>query len=243
MSEINQLDLLSDDCIAYKKICTLLPPTLKKIKKIGFEKYNEYVNIIHFDVAEFNEQFKTNFNPRQLNIFDILISEPSMRELLCEALSFFIVEKISYSKSYNAFKIDGDKSTNIVGIINRNNYQEIKSGILQINFIHDDTIKPTKSTSKRALKILDKLNKGRSKLAKAKTKESNITIPNMISSIIAYGNNYTYQNIWSLTVYQLYDLFFRLNVKTQMDITGLRWAAWGKDEFDFSIWYKDPTKK
>jgi len=243
MSKLDQLQLISNDNIFYNGTCTLRHTTLYDVKKVGFQKYNEYLNILHLDVETFNAQFGSDINADSINIFDILVSNQSMRDFLCEALSFFIVENVFYEPKYNAFKVDGGKDNEFLGIINQNNYQEITGAIFQLNFIKDDEVKATKNTGKKAKSILEKLRKGRSNLAKAKAGDSNINIPNMISSIVAYGNNYNYENIWSLTVYQLYDLFFRLNVKTQLDITGLRWAVWGKDEFDFSVWYKDPTKK
>lgn len=243
MSKLDQLQLISNDNIFYNGTCTLRHATLDDVKRIGLSKYNEYLNILHLDVETFNDQFGSKFDSENISIFDILSNTGAMRDFLCEALSFFIVENVFYEPKYSAFKVDGDKTTNVLGIINRNNYSEIANGILQLNFIKDDEIAPEETKNSKLKNILKKFKKGRAKLAKSKTGDSNINIPNMISSIVAYGNNYNYENIWSLTVYQLYDLFFRLNVKTQLDITGLRWAAWGKDEFDFSVWYKDPTKK
>lgn len=243
MSKLDQLQLISNDNIFYHGTCTLRHATLDDVKRIGLSKYNEYLNILHLDVETFNDQFGSKFDSENISIFDILSNTGAMRDFLCEALSFFIVEDIYFEPKYNAFKVHGSEGNEFLGIINRNNYQEITSAIFQLNFIKDDEVKATKNTGKKAKRILEKLKKGRSNLAKTKAGDSNINIPNMISSIVAYGNNYNYENIWSLTVYQLYDLFFRLNVKTQLDITGLRWAAWGKDEFDFSVWYKDPTKK
>jgi len=243
VSKISQLDLISNSNILYDGTCTFRHITLSDIRNIGLSKYNEYINILHLDVETFNDQFGSTFDSDSISIFDILASNQSMRDFLCEALSFFIAENVFYEPKYNAFKVDGSETTNVLGIINRNNYKDITSGILQINFIKDDEIAPEDTKNSKLKGILKKFRKGRAKLAKSNNGDSNINIPNMVSSIVAYGNNYNYENIWSLTVYQLYDLFFRLNVKTQLDINGLRWAAWGKDEFDFSIWYKDPTKK
>ena len=243
MSKLDHLQLISNDNIFYDGTCTLRHTTLADIKKIGLSKYNEYLNILHLDVETFNDQFGSKFDADSINIFNILTSNQSMRDFLCEALSFFIIENVFYEPNYHAFKVDGEKITDVLGIINCNNYNEIANGILQLNFIKDDEITPDETKNSKLKDILKKFKKGRAKLTKSKTGDSNINIPNMISSIVAYGNNYNYESIWSLTVYQLYDLFFRLNVKTQLDITGLRWAAWGKDEFDFSVWYKDPTKK
>ena len=146
------MQLISNDNIFYNGTCTLRHITLYDVKEVGLQKYNEYLNILHLDVETFNDQFGSEFNSDSINIFDILISNQSMRDFLCEALSFFIVENVFYEPKYNAFKVDGEKTTNVLGIINRNNYSEIANGILQLNFIKDDEIIP-EETKNNKLKV------------------------------------------------------------------------------------------
>ena len=242
MSKISQLNLISNSDISYDRICTFRHITLNDIKNIGLSKYDAYICTLHLDVETINKICHVEFDSSSIDIFDILVSDESLRNSVCEAFSFFIAGNVVFNQSYNTFAICKDGTNDVIGVINKDNFREVASGIFQLNFIPYDELLETGNTSKKAKNILDKLKKGRAKLAKAKGGDSNINIPNMISSIVAYGKNYTYENIWSLTVYQLYDLFFRLNAKTQFDIIGTRWSVWGKDEFDFSVWYKDPSK-
>ncbi len=69
-----------------------------------------------------------------------------------------------------------------------------------------------------------------------------INLANIISALSIQHNSYNMTNIWSLTVYQLYDQFFRLNIKTQVDINSMRWAAYGTEAFDYNLWFKSIKK-
>lgn len=87
------------------------------------------------------------------------------------------------------------------------------------------------------------MQKGRAELRKAKNQDGNIDLLNLISAVSARGCGYTLFDIWDLTVYQLYDQFARMNVNVQMDIYSSRWAAWGRDDFDVSLWFKNLQSK
>ncbi len=241
MNKLDEFDLISDIDILYDNTCYLHHTTLAEIKTVGIKNYRNYINLLTLNVDDCNEQLGLNFDSDTINIFDILISNKSTREHLCKALSFFISGEITYDKDFYLLNVNGGKSK-LQGVITRNNYQDISSKILQLNFIQDNRIHSTKNMGKKAKSILQKIRKGRSKFLNSKKKNTDFNISNVISAVVAYSGSYNYENVWSLTVYQLYDLFFRLGEKMKLNFDSVRWGTWGKDEFDLSIWYKNPIK-
>ena len=240
MSDISELDLISNANISYKGICTLHPPTLDEIRKIGIEKYYFYLRVILIDLDTYLDTLKIrdSYNKlddatkSQCSIFDFLIGMQDTRDSLQEALSFFIVEKLQYDSVSKAFLLIEKDSNNLTGAIDRNNFEEIKDAICQLSCMNRGAAQNKKPKNKMAEKILAKIKKGREELAKANKEDVNKNIPNLISAIVTYHNSYNYENVWSLTVYQLYDLFSRLNMKKQLDMAMM--AAFSKD-FDYGI--------
>lgn len=243
MSKINELDLISNADICYGGICTLHPPTLNEIRIIGVEKYYCYLKVISIELDTYLDQLNLRdayekldeIHKSQCSVFDFLIGADETRNDLQEALSFFIIEEIQYDSIGRCFVLI--KSKKPVGLIDRTNFDEIKDGIFQLSFLNTSGVQAKDVKNKTAKKILEKLRKGREKLAKANKEDINTSIPNLISAIVAYHASYNYENIWSLTVYQLYDTFSRLNTKKQLDMAVM--AAFSKD-FDSGIWYKNP---
>ena len=246
MSKLKIFDLISGIDIPYEDIGTLHQPTLDEIRKVGFDQYINYTNILLMDIEKYlerddvddviKEEIKSKYT-----MFDIWFSQNDGRALLQKALSFFMCEDIMPDLVHHCYVLFKDGE--VVGLIDKANFDNIVSGIGQINYIQQQEVAPINCKNNRAKKILEKLVKGRKEAAKHKKADLSINIPNLISSIVAYHGTYNYENIWSLTIYQLYDLFFRLSTKNQLSVMGLRWAAWGKDDFDFGVWYKDPNLK
>lgn len=243
MAKLSQWDLLSG-CDTELTLCTVHHPTLEEIRAVGYPKYVQYLNLLTLDIDDINEEIR-NVLPEELTIFHLLaynILGDEMRGLLQQALSFFISGKLYFSEKYGGFLIDCPGRD--CEVIDADSYPEITNWIRQMNWIEiDETVVTNKKHSSKVMEIMAKLKKGRKKMQQNKKNDVNLAIPNMIGAVVAHHGGYTYQNIWSLTVYQLYDLFFRLNTKFQIGIIGQKWAAWGTDDFDFSAWYKSPSTK
>lgn len=251
MSKIETFDLISGANIPYDGICTLRPPVLDRVRKLGYKRYTEYMNILAVDLDTYlqktgiKEQYsqligKYNVN---YNIYDILIANSRTRLFLEKALSFFIVDELVFNSDYQCFELlsaDDDKEVED-RFINRENYEIIISGILQLNYApyKEELEKPVSYYNSVARELEEKISKNRA--LSIKESDTQITIPNMIQSVTTYHNSLNYENIWSLTVYQLYDQFFRLNSKIQFDVVKFRWAVWGKEDFDFKFWYRAPN--
>ena len=181
MAKIEAYELISGRDIKYENICTLHPPTLSSIWDIGFPKYNNYLTILAMNLDKYIEIMNLQETIERIDeqmrkectIFDFLIAEQSTRELLSEALCFFIAEKIEYDPINRWFSIL-DNNEAPVAHIDRSNYENIKYGIQQCNFIDDQNIKPKKCGSVTK-GILKKLAKGREEMAKTK-KDKNMNL-------------------------------------------------------------------
>lgn len=112
--------------------------------------------------------------------------------------------------------------------------------ILQINFVGGDNQELYgKPKNKRAEEIIAKLQAANMKM---KSKDG-FSFGEMAAAICGLGCGYTLLNVWELTVFQLYDQFFRANSQISFDISAMRWAAYGTEEFDTTAWSKNSLNK
>ncbi len=156
---------------------------------------------------------------------EVISIEPVLKSLFDEALSFFVCSDSSIS----------------VGDLLEEEFYEIRRVVRKINYLNgEESTAELKFRNNAARRIYEQTQQRRKKVTK---KDESINLPNIISAVSVGHNSYNLTNIWELTIYQLYDQFFRQNMKVQMDTIGLRWAAWGKDKFDFDMWYRDLLDK
>lgn len=242
MGDISKFDLISGDDIFYKNICYLHPPRLDEIRNIGFNEYDTYIKFLSMDANKYLSAIGVDSSKLKdisnLSIFDIFISNDMTRKDLLTSLSFFISGELTYNPIRKSITIS---KNNIQYEITRENYSAVIEGIFKLNNIvfenEEEIIFKDESTRELYMKMQKAKAQGKLKSG------SEVTIADIISVVSCYSNGYNLTNIWLLTINQLYDQFYRLNTKLQFDVFGTRWAAWGKDEFDFTIWYKNEINK
>lgn len=246
-------------------ICSIKSPTLREISNLSakFKTYNGYLSIILTDIKSYyriveNEEFDyfsrhTEDEKKQIlkikkeyeglvgdeklkvRTLDVFHFDKQIIKELQEALSFFICEKILYSFEDRAFIVYNEDK--VIGAINSQSYPDVTDIILQMNWIHKDILQEdkTKVKNKKALEILEKLNKAKTVSKKA---DERLEFPNIISSIAAYHNSINMLNIWDLTIYQIYDLFERMQSNTVFDIKSIAVAFGAKDDkFNAGQWF------
>lgn len=236
-TEIDAFDLISgapiyvDDIVVY-------PPTLGEIRQIGMRKYQECVSVLLSSPEDFLplEQIETLNVPRDPLIF--ITGVQPLRDAFVASLSFFLHQQVTYSDDtgYAA-------SENIVSF---DQLRTIRSIILKLCCVTDSqSAPPTKFRNEKARMIYEKIQKRKLEQEKTKKKKGDpdMELSNLLSALCAFSPTYNLLNVWDLTIYQFYDQYMRLNNKIRLDVIGLRWAAWGKEDFDFSIWYKSPQNK
>lgn len=254
MSKIDKGDLLSGSDIPFEQICTLRAVKLKDIRPgsgIGFASYYQHIQLLSLDEEEAfsamglaKEWQELPSGQRQAYpLFAVLIASPPLRELLGRALSFFVCERVEYSEKAAGFLLyrpAGPQDPPLcVGRIDRENYDRVRDGILQMNGLSSGKTGPLTFQNQKAREIYEKVQRHRRRADKRRRQDGSISLPNIIGAVAARHPGYSLLNIWELTIFQLYDQFARLNRYHQVQVSAQRWAAWGKDPFDFALWYKD----
>ena len=132
------------------------------------------------------------------------------------------------------------------GVINRDNYNELKDTILAFSLPNGDSDKELKFSSESARRVYEQCEAGRKKAKRQKSdtrSAADFDLGNIISAIATEHNSLNLLNIWGLTPYQLYNQFARADRKVQLDVVSLKWAAWGSDPFEFDSWRKSISNK
>jgi hypothetical protein len=256
MRYCDELDLLSASPVVIPDVCTINPVMLSNFRgRGGGERYKEYCHYLSLvattteDLVNWLVAVEVMKQPPKETVasisqFDLISSIPFLRELIQGSLSYFIEENLEWDKRKRVFKCCGTDG-NVVGDINRTTYHTVCKVIMESNFIHadDEDESDMKFANAKSKSIFEKLRAGREKKRKAAPKGNAPKFTDMISAVSAKSNGYNLLNIWELSVYQLYDQFMRINNNYQLDIYGLKWAAWGTEPFDFSMWYQVQKNK
>ena len=239
-------DLLSGDFIFGENIGHFRSPKLKELKPtegISIRGYNTYLAVLTWD----REDFLKFVSPNQaalfdksdkLNLFDIMATlKPDFRELLRSALAFFIKETIVWEEKQNCF-LTLDDNEEIVGKIDRDNFDEVRDMALQMNYMNLGRMAEPKHASAKAKKYWEIEQQQRKDALKRSGGNKYMGIGNLISKLCAAPGGYTFHNIYDLTVYQLYDQFFQYSHLRSRDLMENAHATHGGDKFNYGDWMK-----
>lgn len=235
---LDYFDLISPYPLKIDSVGSIKSPTLREIAALSYYTYGLYITCL-----------------KKSTEYSIILHDDSFAKIIEQALDFFFVEKVLYDKERGIFLIvnetqseteDSDAEGTIHGFIGRQNYASIVSLILQRLYVtagDSEAADMSKITNKRGRQIYEKILKGRKKLNEAKAKQVNddLTLPNIISSVAAFSKNTNYHQIWELTVYQLFDLFDRLQIIDRYDIQTTQVSVWGdkQNTFELGLWNKN----
>ena len=232
---MDNYSMISGSPLKYEDMCTVRQPTLGDIRDIGYDTYQQIISTMLMTKDSILKVLGVDKKQaEEISFYGLVCAIPEIRALLTQALSFFVLEPISW---------DADGLTINGQVASEFDMDSIRAMALDISNVKNDDVVPRKFASEKARQIWEKLNKGRESLRKAKKEDVNMELANLIGAVSAQPCGYTLLNIWDLTVCQLYDQFARINVCVQLDIYGTRWAAWGKDDFDTSLWFKNISHK
>lgn len=250
--KFSYVDLISGDSIPVSGIGHIRPPKLKDLKPtggIGTWLYNFYLNILSWDKEETLTFMKTAgiqtdkmAAKEDLTTYDVLVLIPNFRQLLRDAMAFFIDELLVWDDSTFAFKTyEKDDDQKVIGVINRNNYEDVRDMMLQVNYIGlGDKAKPTKFIDDKAKQMWEEIQEH---LKKSKPHEDKrMELGNIISKLCAANSGYTLLNIYDLTIFQLYDQFFQYGYLRAMDLNERAFSVHGGKEFNFEKWLEPILK-
>lgn len=247
-------DLISGDSIFVQGVGHFRSPFLHELKPskgIGISTYYFYLNLIAWDEDEYLKFLKMTAPSKARileenkvsNIYDIVSLIKSVRELLCSALTFFIEEEVFWNDEERLFNVYSDTMKRAIGNINRENFEEVRDMILQMNYISLGTSNnPVKHSSKKSQELWEKAQKYLKDESSKSTGDKKMNLGNIISKLCASNAGYSLTNIYDLTVFQLYDQFFQIGYLRAMNINEMAYSHWGGENFDIQAWLTPITK-
>lgn len=209
--------------------------------------YNAYLGVLSWDreaVLKYmkDKQFRgvDKMERSTLSVFDIATLWPRTRELFNEALSFFIVERVAWDEDGRYFTVTNDDEF-IVGTVSRENFDEVRRAILQMNYIGlDKEASPIKHSSGASKELWEKAQKHLKDLAKndAGKDKPEYHLSNIVSKVCAAHHSYNLFNIYNLTIFQLYDTFFQIGYLRSSNLSERIFSNHGGEKFKFENWLK-----
>lgn len=263
IAKIDRTSILAGNSVNFGPI-TIYQPTLKDINKIGYDQFARITNLLTISESDLllmyhQEHIEEGETNPILWLYENCLKNPTFFLELQIGFLTYIKEEVFLDTENKGFKflVDGEKilpGGKIVKaqeffFLNKTNFPEFQSIIRLLNMSEeeedDEIITDDLEMKKKFEEARKKL-----KLAKAKARAEQaakhrgkeITLPDIVSSLCAYGVGYTLFNVWDLTIYQLYDQFKRLQLKEDYE-TGTQMLLAGVDskKVDLQYWIKKIT--
>lgn len=177
---------------------------------IGFEKYQSALAILNIDKLELTTQLKRNFD--DLSLLQLHMVIPGLNEMLVDLIQIFLKPKniVWNAELFNVEITMPDDSKLILSDDNYRSFFKILSDIYSVPLYEseEDLDFGTEAARLNWRVYQHALREGRRRDALYKTQ---IDLFSIISSVVNIGKLYKYSEIGELTVFQLYDSFYRLD--------------------------------
>jgi hypothetical protein len=214
IKKISQIDLklslIAGDSI-YVDNFEIKQLKIKEIREKGYERYQQMVSLLTIDKEELAKLIEFKEDIDSMNVYDIIIASENIGLLgeLIISLKFFLnEEEVIYHENFGLVfgKVEDGK------ILNSKNFNYISDAIKYTNCLYSvDKDKLYNPQNEKAMSIIKKLKKGREKTEKIKSAKSegknDMDIADIISAVSCNSKHYNKNNIWDITIYQLYDEF------------------------------------
>lgn len=239
---------------------TLKKPKLREIfdssLNMSFEKFKQFEVFLKMTPKKYYTIIMKNDNgvmlwsslsdeqKKRINMYDIIIVDKRLQYVYTEIFNYFFVENVEFNDArfiLSKDKLNDISDKNIVGIIDNKTFDMVLNIICQICCISTaDSTDIPKFKNKTAQQIYEKIQNAPTPKEKNNA-DAKLTIPNIISSVVALHPSINYSNVWDLTIFQLLDTFNRMTINSIHKISSARVAVWGDKEqkFDSTTWYKN----
>lgn len=246
-------DLISGDSIPVSGVGHIRSPRLYELKPtqgIGSWNYNLYLNLLVWNKEELLKFMKISTGKPlralttddKLGAFDTVTIIENSRESLQKAMAFFIDEELVWDAKGHKFLTRTKDTKEKVGHIDRDNFDEVRDMMLQMNYINiEHSSKPHNFATDKARKLWELAQKHLSEAAKNTQTDKRMQIGNIISKLSCVSAGYTLLNIYDLTIFQLYDQFFQYGYLRAMNINDMAYSNHGGKNFDIQDWLKPIT--
>ena len=241
--KLSYFEKISPTPFYMKEVGMIRKHTLKEISLITYEVYQIFLSIFLITPYSFYESKKMlsdyldlSLDERScLSIFDLLLSDHNYRDLMLEAIDFFFIETPNYNEKNKTIVLQDDQN-HISGFISSENWESICDAVSQLNNVEKE-MDSSMIKSKKALKILEKIQKGRKRNAKSNAPNPDLDIGNVVSVLASY-TSLNYITIWDITVYQLWDMFERFRISEIYGVKKINTSVWGDKKNQFDIWQR-----
>ena len=183
---------------------------------MSYSTYSQYLSILCLNPCDLDEEYEELGN---ISTFEILIGSCSQggKDFVCNALSLFFVEPVRFQKEYSFFYLGEIKDRRY---ITKENYEMIKTIIRKMSYMIDKEDERPIFGNERAREMWELIKKNRKKIPVAK---QNINFASIVSGVAWKSQNVNIITVWDLTIYQLYDAYYRLDVIDTYDktVTGI----------------------
>ena len=249
-------DMLSGEPCHLQGVGHLRSPLLHELRPmsgIGYRAYNLYLNLLSWDkehLLKYDQlmQFRgaSKLNRDAFTVFDVATLLGQTRELCRGVLSFFMVEDLIWDEKERCYlAVNPENQQEIVGEINRDNFEEVRRLMLQFNFVgldKDET--PVVHSTDKSKELWEKTQDFLKEQAETEVKEDKpeYHLSNIISKMCAIHPSYNLLNVYGLTVFQLYDSFFQIGYMRSADLSEKIFSNHGGETFRFEDWLKPILK-
>lgn len=245
---MNNLSLLTGADIPFPEGRLVIhQPTIKEIGFIGENTFFLGCGFLSFSKDILNDGDKNRLE--QIDDFNILMSimigkniDSNLKENVDSAQQVLLLLFPNNDITFEAEQIKIGE-----GYIDKNNFAQFKKilkEMFQLSFKMDGVQKEYKPANSAAAAIAEKLKKRHEKLAQANgTDSNNIQIFGRYMSIISTYQGVSFLDLVQYTVFQLYDIFNRIQLKIAYDMAIQAKMAGAKDVKNPEDWMKDLYKK
>lgn len=216
---IFEMQLLKGSCVEIEGL-EIRPYTLGElVDDIGLEQYYHITAFITIQKRELNAYFKLKDDIyEKTSLFQMLLLHEVVAKSLVDFFKFitrYEVE-VEYLQEWQVIIIEQKNKkrvkishSNIDNIINK----ILKAYCITIPKEEEDDFNPA---NEQARLLMERIKKNRAKAPKPKAE---VDIASIISALAWKSNNLNIHTVWDLTLYQLYDGFYRLDIIDNYDKT------------------------
>lgn len=249
-------DMLCGEPLWLDGVGHLRSPKLGEIRPaplgIGESAYQFYLSLLSWDRDTMLEYAKAcgirgwdKITDARFGPYEIITVLRQLRDAFIVALSFFMVEDVSWDEKRRSFIVFIEKSEEdgggieVVGRIDRRNFETVRSSVLELNYIGLDKkeVKTTHS-SEKSKELWEKVQTYLKEQEKRNAKRDNpkYHLGNIVSKLCACESKYSLFNVYELTIFQLYDQFFQYSLLRNSRLGEMIYSQHGGDSFKVDGW-------
>lgn len=221
------LKCLSGAPVFLEDICAIYPATLKEIVFLGYDIFNDYLQILLMEkpLLEKKEDKELSQLFQELSDFQFFLVMTSIDKEINQkakaAFKFFIKESVSFSLEPAQIVVGPLEEKHL---ITEESFYDFRRILKKMYFIEQENeeiiIRQDDDPRVRNLKL--QMKKNREKVAKAKQKQNqgnnNLKFSDLIASVAVGNCGLNIQNIWDITYYAFHDQLKRMGWRDQFNI-------------------------